>query len=126
MASESLEQFNSTVLDLAEQLSIVCPKSIISNNIGNLRMVIKNFPKKVIELFIIYVLPDKARIDNGENDYFVNKTYDDIAKDNNFSVQKIFEFKNIWVSLSPENQQLVIQYMQCLCYYSQTYFLENY
>lgn len=121
----SLEQFNSTCLDLAEQLSIVCPNSTISNNIGTVRSVIKTHPKKIIELFIIYVLPDKDRIDSGDNDYFLNKTYDNVAKEKNIPIQKFFEFKNIWFSLSPENQQLVIQYMQCLCYYSQDYFITN-
>jgi hypothetical protein len=123
---ESLQQFNSTILDLAEQLSIVCPNSIISNNAGNFKMIVSACPKKIIELFIIYVLPDKDKIDKGDNDYFLNKTYDDVAKENSVSLQKFFEFKGIWKELSAENQKLVIQYMQCLCYYSQDYFITNY
>ena len=122
----NLQNFNNTVCGLAEQLSIVCPNSVISNNINNLKMIIKSYPDKIIGLFIMYVLPDKEKIDSGDNDYFLKKSYDNVAKENEVSIQKFFEFKNVWYELSHENQELVKQYMQCLCYYSQEYFMEKY
>lgn len=122
----SLTNFNKTLLDLSEQLSLVCPNTVISNNLMNLRMVINNFPSKILELFIIHVLPDKDRIDDGDKNYFLNKSYDDALDNDADATKKFFEFKDIWYKLSDENQQLVIQYMQCLCYYAQEYFMEKY
>jgi hypothetical protein len=124
--SLSAQQFNSTTLDFAEQLSLVCPNSVISNNLHNVRLIINNHPNKIIELFIIYVLPDKDKIDSGDKSYFENKSYDNQLNNNNFAIQKFFEFKDIWYKLSEENKNLVVQYMQCLCYYAQEYFLEKY
>ncbi len=121
----NIQQFNNTLLDLAEQLSLVCPNTVVSNNISSLRMLTNNFPNKIIELFIIYILPDKERIDAGEKEYFLNKSYDNIIEDSD-NVKKFFEFKDIWYKLSNDNQQLVTQYMQCLCYYAQEHFMEKY
>ena len=107
-----MEQFNSTLIDFADQLSLVCPNSIISNNIDTIKSILKSHPKKIIELFIIYVLPDKEKIDIADHDYFLKKSYEDAAKDSGVPIQKVFEFKSIWIELTPENQNFVIQYMQ--------------
>jgi hypothetical protein len=122
----SVSNFNKTLLDLSEQLSLICPNTVVSNNLGNLRMVINNFPSKILELFIIHVLPDKDRIDEGDRDYFLNKSYNDALDNDKDATKKFFEFKDIWYKLSNENQNLVVQYMQCLCYYAQEYFMEKY
>jgi hypothetical protein len=122
----SISNFNKTLLDLSEQLSLVCPNTVISNNLGNLRMVINNFPNKIIELFIIHALPDKDRIDAGDKEYFLGKSYNDALDNDKDATKKFFEFKDIWYKLSDENQNLVVQYMQCLCYYAQEYFMEKY
>ena len=122
----SLAEFNKTLLDLTEQLALICPNTVVSNNLGNLRMVLNNFPSKVIELFIIHVLPDKERIDAGDRDYFLNKSYDDALEGDTNATKKFFEFKDIWYKLSDENQNLVVQYMQCLCFYAQEYFMAKY
>lgn len=122
----NVTDFNKTLLDLSEQLSLICPNTVVSNNLGNLRMVMNNFPSKILELFIIHVLPDKDRIDASDKDYFLNKSYDDALDNDKNATKKFFEFKDIWYKLSNENQTLVVQYMQCLCYYAQEYFMEKY
>jgi len=121
-----VNDFNNTLLDLCQQLSLICPNTVISNNLPNLRMVINNFPNKIIELFIIHVLCDKDKIDAGDKDYFLNKSYDDALGNDMDTTKKFFEFKDIWLTLTLQNQNLVIQYMQCLCYYGQEYFMQKY
>ena len=122
----SVDNFNKTLLDLSEQLSLICPNTVVSNNLGNLRMILNNFPNKILELFIIHVLPDKDKIDAGDKDYFLNKSYNDALDNDTNATKKFFEFKDIWYKLSNENQTLVVQYMQCMCYYAQEYFMEKY
>ena len=85
--SNVVNDFNKTLLDLAEQISLVCPNSILSNNLTNIRMIINNFPNKIIDVFCVYVLIDKDRIDSGDKDYFLNKSYDNAFDDKNSSTQ---------------------------------------
>ena len=122
----SISNFNKTLLDLTEQLALICPNTVVSNNLGNLRMILNNFPNKIIEIFIIHALPDKDKIDAGDKDYFLGKSYNDALDNDQQTTKKFFEFKDIWYKLSDENQNLVVQYMQCLCYYAQEYFMEKY
>jgi hypothetical protein len=122
----NVTNFNKTLLDLSEQLSLICPNTIVSNNLTNLKMIINNFPNKILELFIIHVLPDKDKIDNADKNYFLNKSYDNALDKDKDATKKFFEFKDIWYKLTDQNQNLVIQYMQCLCYYAQEYFMEKY
>jgi hypothetical protein len=110
-----IQDFNNMIIDLANQLTQLCPNSIIANNINNITDIIKRYPKKVIDLFVIYVLKYKQQIDSGDENFFMNKTYDDDLKDHNHLINKIFEFKNIWSQLNKQNRLVVQQYMQYLC-----------
>jgi hypothetical protein len=124
---ELITEFNNTAISLAEQLSTICPNTVISNNVSNLKMLIGHDSEKLIELFTLYVLPDKAEIDSGNADYFMGKIKKEKKTDENEALIKdAFEFKHIWNKLDDMNKTFVIQYMQCLCYYAQQYFLLKY
>ncbi len=114
-----INNFNNTLLSLGSQLSIICPNSIISNNIGIVKNVINRYPEKTIEQFIIHVLPDKDMIDKENDEYFIKKKYDEINDDN--AMNAIMQYKDIWKQLTNKNKQVVISYMKCLCYYAQQY-----
>ena len=123
-----VDDFNSTLSDLISNLADVCPDNIISDNRDLIKkMLSRNENKrKAIDVFVAKVLIYKSEIDNGDESFFLNKSYNnDIGDvDNGSSItNKIFEFKNIWVKLSHENKQFVIQYMQLLCLLAQNYFL---
>jgi hypothetical protein len=120
--SNVVNDFNKTMIDLVEQLSLVVPNTVISNNLPNLKMIIISQPSKVIELFCVYVLQEKELFETDFNQ-FINKSYDDKANGNNEIIGKIFELRNIWQKLSIQNQQLVQQYISCLFYYAQEYFI---
>ena len=120
--NEILSEFNKTIYDLAEQISITCPNSIIAHHKNDVKNIIQTHPTKIMEMFIFYVLPDKDKIDEGDENYFINKSYSDIVSDE-LPFQKVFEIKNIWFDLTTDNQNSVIQYMQCLCYHAQEYFM---
>jgi len=118
-----VKDFNKTSIELATQLSKIVPKSIIAKNLSNLKFVISTQKKKLIETFILHVLIHKSKIDEGDENFFLNNNYDDLTAADEENEQRVFEFKDIWGELSNENKQLVIQYMQCLCNLSQKYFL---
>jgi hypothetical protein len=115
--------FNENVLKLATQLSKIVPESLIAKNLSNLGLVIRTTPKKAIEVFVLYVLEHKSKIDAGDETYFLNNDYENITSIDKDNTQRMFEFKDVWGKLSDENKQLVIQYMQFLCDIAQQYFL---
>lgn len=124
--SEHISNFNDIIKILANKISLECPNSIIANNIGHLNTIIKQYPTKILELFIIHVLPDQEKIELGNDDYFLNKTYDNVSGGNNAIVKQIFEYKNIWTKLSRQTKNDCIEYLKILCLYSSQYFLEKY
>lgn len=112
--------FNNLLLDLIHNLNKICPNSIISNNMIFIEKFIKDEPVKMIEAFISYVLKYKKQIDAGDEDFFLNHSYEKDIPDKNFA--KIFEFKDLWKKINKDNKKSIIIYMQYLCGLSEQYF----
>jgi hypothetical protein len=125
---QTVADFNSVFLDLCRNLAEVCPNSIIGQNINLVEGAVAN-PKnktKFIDIFVNKVLQYKDKIDNSDEEFFLRKSYDDDVESDNSLMNKVFEFKSIWMDLKKENKELVIQYMQILCELSQNYFMVIY
>lgn len=130
MSNQEVDQFvtdfNSTILDLARNLATISPESLIGTNLRNIESVL-NDPEnklKIIDIFVARVLQYKQQIDKGDENFFLNNTYSDQYGGNDqYVLDKIFEFKNIWATLSQADKQCVTQYMQILCMLAQEYFV---
>jgi len=126
--NQIVEDFNSTLLDLIENIADVCPDTIVADNkttIKNTLFKAEN-KRKAIDTFVAKVLIYKPQIDSGNEDFFLNKSYDNDLKGvegGNALTGKIFEFKSIWKNLKRKNKDFVIQYMQILCLLAQNYFM---
>ena len=123
--------FNTTLKDLALNIANVCPTSLIGSNIRLIQNAIDN-PKnktKFIDIFVQRVLIYKSQIDNGEEDFFLGKSYQDIIDrqttndDKKDILERIFEFKELWKTLNKMNKNIVIQYMQLLSMLAEQYFI---
>jgi hypothetical protein len=112
---EDIHNFNNMFIELVSQLSTICPTSIIANNSNILRQIIRKDQKKVIDIFVQYVLKYKPQIDKGDETFFMNNTYSNECGADDSMINKVFEFKELWKQLSPDNRNVVIQYMQFLC-----------
>ena len=122
---EFVKEFNEKLLVLVEGIARATNRKFIVNNIGFLKKIINIDKKKPIDFFVIYLLPHKEEIDAENEEFFL--TYEFKSKDLNSKIMKnIFEFKNIWSTLTDENKKTVINYMKYLCSISQSYFLQNY
>lgn len=126
--NQTIFDFNSVLLDLGRSLAEVCPNSIIGQNISLVEQAIcnPNNKTKFIEIFVGKILQYKDKIDAGDENFFLGKSYNDDLKSNNSMLDRVFEFKTIWVDLKKENKELVIQYMQILCQLAQNYFIVTY
>ena len=120
---ELVKNFNRNLMELVTQLSAIVPESSVAKSIPQIKFAMNSVPSKIIQLFVLNVLEFKPQIDNGDENFFLNKDYSDIEDMDADNTQRIFEFKDIWVKLTPENKQTVIQYMQCLAAHAEQYYL---
>jgi hypothetical protein len=118
-----VNEFNNTLSDFAKNLANIFPNSLIGNNLSTILTIINanDTKHKLIHTFICKVLPYKNEIDNGNEDFFVNKSFSDDTDDSNV-MNSIFELKSLWKKLNNNNKKYVIQYMQLLCEISQDYY----
>lgn len=128
IVEECVTDFNSTLLDFATKISVLFPCSVIGANINIIRPMLttkdENTKHKIIHIFILKVLPYKQQIDSGDEQFFLNKSFNEDTNDNNM-LNNIFEIKKLWKQLNNENKENVKRYMQLLCEISQEY-LQNY
>jgi hypothetical protein len=120
-----ITDFNGVLLSLALNVADVCPTSIIGVHITDIEKLLnkkENF-KKFIDLFCTRVLIYKSRIDEGDEDYFLEKDFKSDLKDEESSaLTHVLSFKSIWKDLKHDNKQIVITSMQMLCELAQNYF----
>jgi len=120
-----VENFNNLALDLLINIADVCPNSIVGTNLSSIKSLFrsKTNKDKIITVFIEKILIYKDKIKNGEEDFFLNKSYDNDLDNDTSLTSKVFEFKNIWTELNPENKQIVISFMSYLCDLAEEYFI---
>jgi hypothetical protein len=121
-----LTDFNTLLLDLIQNIADVCPDSIVCIHKKTIERELKRYENrtKFIDGFVGRVLQYKSKIDEGDETFFMHKSYDDdVTPDLS---HQVFEFKSIWSKLKKENKEFVIQYMQLLCELAQKYFVALY
>ena len=119
-------EFNSTLIDFSKNIATIFPSSLIGNNL-NLIVSILNSKEpdtkhKIMHTFICKILPYKNKIDEGDETFFLTKSFNDDTGDSNI-LNNIFEIKSLWKQLNDNNKKYVIQYMQLLCEISQEYYI---
>jgi hypothetical protein len=118
-----LTEFNSTMTQLVNNVASICDASIIAKYRPEILSNLAAYPDKMMVQFVIHVLPDKDKIDSGNDDFFMKKRYDgsDAVDGSKQSMLRALEFKDVWKSLVPENRTMIIDFMRVLCYYSEQY-----
>lgn len=125
MINDVVTDFNNTLLSLAQNVAYVCPTSLIGTNIKDIERQIKkkeNF-RKFIDLFCVKVLQYKDKIDEGDETFFMNNTYEnDLNDQGSDALNHVISMKTVWSKLKQENKDIVIMNMQILCELAQQYF----
>ena len=120
-----VKSFNDVVVDFMNQLKIVCPYSTITNNIDLISNVLnqENTKNKIIGQYTYYVLKYKTKINNYDENFFLNSDFKEETNGDNALMQLMEELKEIWVKLCSGDKKKVFDYLRILCYYSEQYFL---
>lgn len=116
-------KFNIEAKSLLKNICVISPNSYIAKNYNLLTAMMDNHKNKMIELYIVHVLKYKDKIDNFDDDFFLNYGYEKEVEKDTDAMGKIFEFKKLWSVLSKENKKGIFQVFQVLCYYAQQYFI---
>lgn len=119
---ELVNDFNVIFLDMANNIAVMCPSSVIGKNITDINKAFERLcPKnktKFIDGFVLKVLKYKRHIDNEDEEYFFKEIEKDEIKnrtDLKTNDIDLFELKNIWCKFTQDNKNLIFQYLQSLC-----------
>lgn len=123
--TEIINDFNSTLKDLVTNLAYICPDSIIAQYENDAIKYINNpkYYNSFIDNFVAHVLQYKPQIMEGNDDFFLGKTYEEFNSHDSSYMNEIFKFKDIWTRISKNNKEIIIQYMQILCQLAEDYFI---
>ena len=86
-----------------------------------INQLINDNSSKIIDMFILSVFQYEEQILAGNDDFFLNQDFGEGKLDNS-ELMQVFEFKNIWKTLTEENRTNIKSYMQILCKISRKYF----
>jgi hypothetical protein len=122
-----INDFNATLLSLAQNVAGICPISIIGNNIKDIEKQIKhkNNLTKFVDIFCIKVLQYKDQIDAGKESFFMDKDYSndlDAQDRTSDTLNIVLSLKSVWKDFKPENKQIIMLNMQILCDLAQIYY----
>lgn len=120
--TQLVKDFNDNFRTLVEALSTICPSSSISTHLETIKDLCEGSNEFIIRKFVLNVLEHKQKIDEGDDDFFLNKDYKSETGNDDGAISKVLEFKSIWNNLSEDEQNMVKIYMKELCSQTAQYF----
>jgi len=120
-----VDDFNNIAIDFINVLKSLCKNSMILDNTGIIIESINNKTTRtaVIDQFLIHVLRYKPQIDENDESFFMDESFQQSLGQKQGVGMIIGELKAIWNKLNDENRNRIFDYMKVLCFYSQNYFL---
>jgi len=120
-----VDDFNKIAIDFLNVLKSLCKNSMILDNTGIIIESINNKTTRtaVIDQFLIHVLRYKPQIDENDESFFMDESFQQSLGQKQGVGMIIGELKAIWNKLNDENRNRIFDYMKVLCFYSQNYFL---
>ena len=102
--------FNKASAGLVSYLSNTCPKSYFAQNEQMIHDLIKKKPEEPIAYFTKFVYRDdeyREKLLDGDEDFFMEHSWDDIPNMEEQIIKKIFDFKELWVELNKEDKNTI-------------------
>ena len=112
--------FNNYSETLVSFLSKIAPRSSIIMYKPYIEKLCKANSNKIIDTFVINGLIHEEKIMREDEEYFMGMSVSE--KDDSDKLRKIFQFKNVWKTLSSEDKHTIKSYMKLLCVIARKYF----
>ena len=113
-----LSAFNSQMESFSSEICEVFPNDTDLKMGHNVIILLKKTnPRKLLEMYTIYVSDFKKSIDEEDESFFIDHDFKDIANKNNnkeFTFHLVIKLKQYWKSLSEKNKEIIWQYFQVL------------
>lgn len=108
--TECLKDFNETFEGLIGICEAMSPNgSLIKNNIGLIMKNMRHNPETIIRLFAVYALPYKAKIESGDETFFMGESFDKITDGDKQSTMIINEIKKVWAKLGKSDFDMAVK-----------------
>ena len=114
---EVITEFNTTFLDMLQQLSSICPIDIPISHYNFVKNVINTTKNKIMDMYVLYVFPHRDKIEEGKDEFFLEENF---IEDDTI-LKKVLTYKNIWKKLTEQNKQIIIQFLTVLNIYASSY-----
>lgn len=106
-----IDMFNTLLIDMARSISENLPNDkMMSVYYGTIKEIVRSKPREPITLFItnVYINDEyKTSIENGDDDFFIKKEYDEIDENDTDSIEALFQFKSCWKKVKPKTQNTI-------------------
>lgn len=132
MSNTQVKEFSTLLLQFLDNVYILCPNTILSNNKTIVNSFIKNNPELLIKFFVKNFLKYKNDLDQDPSTFLATH---DLSADINtvgnmidikgFDLSQIFVFQQIWGTLSTDNKNIIISYMKYLFQLAELYFMNS-
>lgn len=121
-----VKNFNNYCEEFVSELVLITNDSDISSYATILKTMNQTNSLKCIEQFIIYVLPEKEKIMNSDENYFLSNDYSEQLENDEESIMEALKLKTLWKTLDDDNKEVIFEYLQLLIQISEEYFKFNY
>jgi len=123
-----LKIFTNQVLDYSQQLINLCPNEETFRQFNVSVMLLKKTnPKKIIDLFSLYIYPYKEQILNEDESFFTNKDYK--VYENQSTDESLFDtihiLKNHWENISNQNKKNIWNFFKIFIILKERYDSHN-
>lgn len=123
-----IEEFKNILIEFIENIVNISDNILLSKYKDEIINTINLHPKKIIDTFIIhsYIKNNgiyRKEIIEGNDKFFLNKSYNEYIKNDANIVNYIFQFKDFWGKLNEDNKFLIKTFLLTLCFYSDKRFI---
>lgn len=117
-----VKNFNSYATTLASFVASVTHTKYIQLYYDEIVNLDRKNSSVLIDTFVLNLLIYEQQIMEGNDAFFLGKTFDDIDTDNDKNIiMKIFEFKHLWLKINENNKEQIKNYMKILCQIARAY-----
>ena len=111
-----LTAFNTQLINFIDELILLCPEEYDFKVFKNGILLLKRTnPRKIIELFNVYVIKYKDSILEKNEQFFLDNNYTEIDTDDVENLYSIInKLKKYWCSLSDSNKDTIWKYLHVL------------
>ena len=124
--ADIVNNFNITVDIFIKYLRTIEDNDDIAYYHGLFNKLIQVDSTKIIEQFVINGIPYSDEIENHDENFFLKIDYENKHNDQNISLTKILNWKEVFKILDVKKKETIFEYFQAFLFYAKQYFCLKY